>query len=122
MWKEGGFIRHRRASVRLVRLAVAGALSLAAGKAGTTTYGADDLRTGWYPDQPSLTQSLVTGLAFGQQWSAAVTGQVYAQPLVSNGVVRPSSAKERAPPPGNTRRRRAAPLQDRDRERSAPRR
>ncbi len=83
----GGFIRHRRASVRLVRLAVAGALSLAAGKAGTTTYGADELRTGWYPDEPSLTQSLVTGLAFGQQWSAAVTGQVYAQPLVSNGVL-----------------------------------
>jgi outer membrane protein assembly factor BamB len=51
------------------------------------TYGADNLRTGWYPDQPDLAPSLVANPSFGQLFAANVTGQVYAQPLVWNGVV-----------------------------------
>jgi iron transport multicopper oxidase len=43
----------------------------------------NDLRNGWYPDEVSLTPSLVSGGTFGQLWSASVNGQVYAQPLLS---------------------------------------
>ncbi|MFI4992854.1 MAG: PQQ-binding-like beta-propeller repeat protein, partial [Solirubrobacterales bacterium] len=53
---------------------------------GVTNAG-DDLRTGWYPNQPSLTPQLVSGGTFGQMWSATVEGQVYAQPLLANGTL-----------------------------------
>jgi Bacterial lectin/Abnormal spindle-like microcephaly-assoc'd, ASPM-SPD-2-Hydin/PQQ-like domain len=53
---------------------------------GVTNSG-DDLRTGWYPDQSSLTPQLVSGGTFGQLWSMAVDGQVYGQPLLANGTL-----------------------------------
>jgi iron transport multicopper oxidase len=53
---------------------------------GVTNAG-DDLRTGWYPNQPSITPQLVSGGTFGQMWSANVEGQVYAQPLLANGML-----------------------------------
>ena len=42
---------------------------------------------GWYPNQPTLTPQLVSGGTFGQLWSTSVNGQVYAQPLLSNGTL-----------------------------------
>jgi iron transport multicopper oxidase len=59
----------------------AGALASGVGNAG------DDLRDGWYPEEQSLTPQLVSSGEFGQLWSDAVEGQVYAQPLVANGVL-----------------------------------
>ncbi len=53
---------------------------------GITNAG-DDLRTGWYPNQPSITPQLVSGGTFGQLWSTSVNGQVYAQPLLANGTL-----------------------------------
>ena len=53
---------------------------------GITNSG-DDLRTGWYPNEPSLTPQLVSGGTFGQLWSAPVEGQVYAQPLLDDGTL-----------------------------------
>ncbi len=47
----------------------------------------DDLRTGWYPDESSITPGLVSSGTFGQLWSKPVNGQVYAQPLLSNGTL-----------------------------------
>jgi len=55
--------------------------------ADVTTNSKDALRTGWYPDQPNLSPGLVSGGSFGQQFSAAVNGQVYAQPLVANNTL-----------------------------------
>jgi len=43
---------------------------------------ADLLRTGWYADEPGLSPLTISGGSFGQLFSTAVTGQVYAQPLV----------------------------------------
>jgi hypothetical protein len=51
------------------------------------TAGADAFRTAWYPDQAGLTPEIVSGGTFGQLFSAPVLGQVYAQPLVSNGTL-----------------------------------
>ncbi len=53
---------------------------------GITNSG-DDLRTGWYPNEPSITPQLVGGGTFGQMWSTPVEGQVYAQPLLDNGTL-----------------------------------
>lgn len=56
-------------------------------RADVTTYANDTLRDGWYPDQPGLSPASVSASDFGQLFNAAVSGQVYAQPLVSNGVL-----------------------------------
>ncbi len=61
-------------------------LSVPALGAGVTNAG-DDGRTGWYPNETSLTPALVQGGTFGQEWSASVNGQVYAQPLLENGTL-----------------------------------
>jgi Abnormal spindle-like microcephaly-assoc'd, ASPM-SPD-2-Hydin/PQQ-like domain len=54
--------------------------------AGITNSG-DDLRTGWYPNESSISPQLVSGGTFGQLWSTPVSGQVYAQPLLANGAL-----------------------------------
>ncbi len=67
----------------LVALVVVGSLGCAgAALADGITNGGDDLRTGWYPNA-QITPEVVKGGSFGQLWSANVTGQVYAQPLVA---------------------------------------
>ncbi len=55
--------------------------------AAEITNSGDNLRTGWYPDEPSITPQLVSGGTFGQLWSASVEGQVYAQPLLDDGTL-----------------------------------
>jgi hypothetical protein len=47
----------------------------------------DNLRTGWYPDEPSITPELLSGGTFGRLWSTPVKGQVYAQPLLDDGTL-----------------------------------
>ena len=88
--------RPQRPSARRGLLLLGGLLALLmsltlswAGQAlasGITNSG-DDLRDGWYPEQSSLTPQLVSGGTFGQLWSTAVEGEVYAQPLLSNGTL-----------------------------------
>jgi hypothetical protein len=53
----------------------------------TLTQSGDELRTGWYADQPGLSPSVVAGSNFGKIFSTPITGQVYAQPLVSQGTL-----------------------------------
>ena len=45
----------------------------------------DDLRSGWYPNQPLLAPSRVSAPDFGQLFDTPITGQVQAQPLLVNG-------------------------------------
>ncbi|HVZ75021.1 MAG TPA: choice-of-anchor D domain-containing protein [Polyangia bacterium] len=47
----------------------------------------DSLRTGWYPDEPMLDPTTVGSPYFGQIFDTLIDGQVYAQPLVANGVL-----------------------------------
>ncbi|MDQ1460364.1 MAG: hypothetical protein QOI08_1848, partial [Actinomycetota bacterium] len=56
-------------------------------KADVTTNNRDAARTGWYPDQPGLSPAVVGGGSFGQEFSAAVDGQVYAQPVLAGGTL-----------------------------------
>jgi hypothetical protein len=53
----------------------------------SVTAAGDELRSGWYSDEPELSPSIVGGSGFGQLFSTAVDGQVYAQPLVWNGTL-----------------------------------
>ena len=48
---------------------------------------ADDLRTGWYSTQPDLAPASVSAPDFGQLFKTSLDGQIYAQPLLANGVV-----------------------------------
>jgi IPT/TIG domain len=51
------------------------------------TGAADNLRTGWYPDEPTLTPALLSGGGFQQVFKDPLQGQIYAQPLTANGVL-----------------------------------
>ena len=62
-------------------------LPTAPARADSVTAAADNLRTGWYNNQPSLTPAVVGGSSFGQVFSTAITGQVYAQPLVASNTL-----------------------------------
>ena len=55
---------------------------------GQVTRGGDTHRTNWYPDQPNLSPPIVGGTTFGQLFtSPQLVGQIYAQPIVANGVL-----------------------------------
>jgi hypothetical protein len=76
-----------RFGAQLLLFAVTTLVAAAPALAEGITYGHDDLRDDWYPEQSSLTPQLVSGGTFGQLWSTSVDGQVYAQPLFDNGNV-----------------------------------
>ncbi|HEY4428345.1 MAG TPA: choice-of-anchor D domain-containing protein, partial [Solirubrobacteraceae bacterium] len=82
-WRARPRRAHALAVALVAFLLVSAAQALGAG----ITNSGDDLRDGWYPDEPSLTPQLVSGGTFGQLWSTAVEGQVYAQPLLYNGTL-----------------------------------
>lgn len=56
-------------------------------RADDVTASQDLLRTGWDRHEPKLSPSVVSGGSFGQVFSTAVSGQVYAQPLVIGSTV-----------------------------------
>ena len=58
-----------------------------AARADEITASQDDLRTGWDPNEPGLSPSVVSGGSFGELFSAQVNGQVYAQPVVAGSTV-----------------------------------
>jgi hypothetical protein len=51
------------------------------------TGAADNLRTGWYPNEPVLTPTLLSSGGFQQVFKDSLQGQIYAQPLTANGVL-----------------------------------
>ena len=64
-----------------------GSLAFDPAFAAVVTNASDTSRTGWYPDQASLTPALVAGAGFTQRFSTPIQGQVYAQPLVANNTL-----------------------------------
>jgi hypothetical protein len=77
------------AAMALVLLAASTAL------ASGITNSSEDLRTGWYPNESAITPGLVSGGTFGQEWSANVEGQVYAQPLLDESTLLVATEKNR---------------------------
>jgi hypothetical protein len=70
--------------VALAVLALAGA---GGASAAEVTGAADNLRTGWYADEPSLGPGQITEERFKQAFKDQLEGQIYAQPLVANGTL-----------------------------------
>jgi hypothetical protein len=60
------------------------------------TGAADNLRTGWYPDEPSLTPSLLSGSNFKPVFKTPLKGQLYAQPLIADGTLLAVTEDDRA--------------------------
>jgi len=60
---------------------------VASASADTLQMSSDNLDTSWYPNEPQLTPSAVTSGNFRQIFNTGLTGQVYAQPLVSQPMV-----------------------------------
>jgi hypothetical protein len=69
----------------LVAVALLALLAAACGP-GVFTHAGNTDRNGDYADQAGLTPQLVSGGTFGQMFDAPVDGQVYAQPVISNGI------------------------------------
>ncbi len=61
---------------------VAGASASRHSPLDVTTASFGNLRTGWDPNEPGLSPSVVHGSTFGQVFKTSVSGQIYAQPLV----------------------------------------
>ncbi len=68
-------------------LAAAGSAMASEMPGSEPTNSGGDLRSGWYPNEPSITPELVSGGTFGRLWSTPVVGQVYAQPLLDDGTL-----------------------------------
>jgi hypothetical protein len=81
--RSGGLLRWGLGAIAVAALSLASAGSASAAVTG----GADELRTGWYPDEPSLTPSLLSGGSFQRVFKDTLTGQIYAQPLIANGTL-----------------------------------
>ncbi len=92
--------RSRRARKRWLGVVTVAALALlaAAPAFADVTGAADDLRTGWYPNEPSLTPALVEGESFQQAFSRTLPGhgQIYAQPLVADNTLLVATEDDRA--------------------------
>jgi hypothetical protein len=67
--------------------ALAGSAAASPDNATGITNAGDNLRTGWYPEEGSLTPSLVKGNTFGRLWTAELEGQIYGQPLLADGTL-----------------------------------
>lgn len=77
-----GASRRIFAVVALVAGMVTGAAGLAqVARGDEPTISVDQTRDGWDPSEPDLSPAVVAGGTFGQLFSTAVSGQIYAQPL-----------------------------------------
>ena len=82
-----GATRRVLAVVALVAGMTAGASLGQVARGDEPTISADQQRDGWDSQEPGLSPAVVGGGTFGQLFSTAVSGQVYAQPLVAGGSV-----------------------------------
>ncbi|MGH3415870.1 MAG: choice-of-anchor D domain-containing protein, partial [Actinocrinis sp.] len=78
---------YRRAAIAALAVTglISGSISVltaTAARADEVTASQDSYRTGWDPNESGLSPASVTSADFGQQFSTALDGQVYAQPLV----------------------------------------
>src|SRR4051794_4237454 len=85
----GDRVSARKLLVVVLTLALTAAVASIASpaSAGVVTQSNDTLRTGWYGDQPRLSQQTVQGGTFGQLWSSSIEGDVWGSPLVANGTL-----------------------------------
>ena len=74
-------------AARAVRRLLPALLLLLAAPAHAASTAQDPTQAGWFPGEPRLTPALVSDPGFGQRFSTPVEGQVYARPVVDDGVL-----------------------------------
>jgi outer membrane protein assembly factor BamB len=81
--------RRRYVRIGIAALTVLAILPMAGNSAGADdiTVSVDTLRTGWDPNEPDLAPSDVESANFGQLFATHLQGQIYAQPIVADGVL-----------------------------------
>jgi outer membrane protein OmpA-like peptidoglycan-associated protein len=70
-----------------VAIPITSVITTSSAKADTLQMSSDNSSTGWYPNEPLLSPSNVTGGNFGELFDTQLNGEVYAQPLVSQSTV-----------------------------------
>jgi PQQ-like domain len=70
-----------------VGVTISSSVSNTRASANTSQEGANNLQTSWYPNEPLLSPSRVTGGDFGELFDTQLTGYIYAQPLISQPTV-----------------------------------
>ena len=70
-----------------VAVPIGSLITISNAKANTLQQSSDSSSTGWYPNEPLLSPSNVTGGDFGERFDTQLNGAVYAQPLVSQPTV-----------------------------------
>ena len=80
-------MRIARIGAAVAAAALVALLASSGALAAGITNSSEDLRTGWYPNESSITPGLVSGGTFGREWTANVEGQVYAQPLIDENTL-----------------------------------
>ena len=82
------FRRLSRFGLAIIAVAILAVAATGSASAEVTVTGAaDNMRTGWYPDESSLTPALLEGGSFKQVFKTPLQGQIYAQPLTANGTL-----------------------------------
>jgi hypothetical protein len=71
----------------LLGATIAAGVAAPSAAAEVVTVSSDAMRTGWDGDDPGLTAQPVTSDGFGQLFATQVDGQVYAEPVVADGVL-----------------------------------
>ena len=74
-------------SAGVVAATVSRTLSATKAGADVDTNNGDNARDGWYDDEPNLSPTSITSGDFGQLFGTQLTGAIYGQPLVDNGVL-----------------------------------
>jgi hypothetical protein len=90
-----------RSGLVLVVVSVLGLAMLALGtarpaRASMPTVSVNTLRTAWDDAEPGLSPAAVSSSDFGQLFSTPVDGQVYAEPIIANGVLVAATANNKA--------------------------
>ena len=70
-----------------VAIPITSVLTTSSARADTLQMSSDNSSTGWYPNEPLISPSNVTGGKFGELFDTQLNGAVYAQPLVSQPTV-----------------------------------
>ena len=82
-------VRIKGLALLLATLLVSAAVALVAApsRADVLTVSSDVLRTGWDQNEPGLSPTQVSAPDFGRLFATQLNGQVYAQQVVSHGVL-----------------------------------
>jgi len=85
--KRAGLFASALVVASAVAIPITSVITTSSAKADTLQMASDNSSTSWYPNEPLLASSNVTGGNFGELFDTQLNGEVYAQPLVRQPTV-----------------------------------